>query len=405
MTGRRGHAFASIALLTGFVGAMVGSERSVLPLLAQQSSGHSSTLAALSFLVAFGLAKATANLLTGAAFGRLGVRRVLLVGWACGAMVPLLLLTARSLPALFVANLFLGFNQGFCWSATVLLALEAVAPERRGLAMGVNECAGYLAIALAAFVAGRLSVDLGERHAACTVGAIGCAGGLALSLSFSAGKVSAEVSRAGALLRALRRGITVRYLFTLNQAGLVNNLKDGAAWGLLPLLYKSLYFPVVTASFLVALYPGVWGVAQLGAGALSDRLGRRRVIAAGLGLQAIAIAGLAVSADGSAAWMASSFTAATLAVALGIGTGMVHPTLMAAVGDATSASPSMRPATLGVYRMWRDSGYAFGALVAGALADALGLAGSLLGIALIVLTAAVVFVAGSTSSARAAVVP
>ena len=403
-------AFGWVVLLTGFVGAMVGSERSVLPLLAQRDAGQSSTLAALSFLVAFGLAKAAANLVAGAAAGRLGVRRLLTVGWVFGAGVPLLLWSARSLTGLFVANLFLGANQGLCWSATVLLALETASPERRGLAMGGNECGGYLAIALASLVAGKLSVGMGERHAACLVGAVACAGGLVLSKRISTGSApalgaapAAAPAPRGALLRALRRGLVDRYLGTLNLAGLVNNLKDGAAWGLFPLLYKQTGYPVVTASFLVSLYPAVWGVSQLGAGALSDRLGRRTVIAGGLALQALALAGLA--AAGAGFLSPGVALASALAVALGLGTGMVHPTLMAAVGDATAADPSMRPATLGIYRMWRDSGYAAGALVAGLLADRLGLAGALGGVAFIVSAAALLFVAGSSASARARVVP
>jgi MFS family permease len=398
--------FAEIVLLTGFVGAMVGSERSVLPLLAQRDAGQSSTLAALSFLVAFGLAKAAANLVTGDAASRLGLRRVLFLGWGFGIGVPLLLGSARSLPGLFVANLFLGANQGLCWSSTVLLALEAAGPERRGLAMGVNECGGYLAVALAALVTGKLSVGLGERHSACLVGAIACACGLLLSARAQAARpVPAASLPRGALVRALRRGMSERYLATLNQAGLVNNLKDGAAWGLFPLLYKQMAYPLVTASFLVSLYPAVWGVTQLGAGALSDRLGRRSVVAGGLLLQALALAGLAAS--GAGILSPGVPLASALAVALGLGTGMVHPTLMAAVGDATAASslPGARAATLGVYRMWRDSGYAAGAVVAGVLADRLGLAGALGGVAGIVSVSATVFVAGSTAAARARVVP
>ena len=392
LTGRglRARDFAVVVLLTGLVGAMVGSERNALPLMASRDFGHGSQLTALSFLVAFGFTKAAANLGAGAAANRVGLRALLVGGWIAGAFVPGTLLASHSLPGLVIANVFLGINQGLCWSATVLLAMQAVSPERRGMAMGFNECGGYVAMAGAAFVVGPLGRAVGERSAIAWVGAAACAAGVVLSFVATSSLPSASHSRApttatrarSAIFAALREGVSRRRLFALNQAGLVNNLKDGAAWGTFPLFYKWIAFSPAHATALIALYPAVWGLSQLATGSLSDRWGRLRIATVGLAMQVVAFAAMALllspSSGGTRAALALAAGSAAL---LGVGTGMVHPTLMAAVGDAVATDE--RAATLGVYRMWRDSGYAFGAVIAGGLVDRWGVRGALLGIAFI----------------------
>ena len=370
--------FAVVVLLTGLVGAMVGSERNALPLMASRDFGGGSELTALSFLVAFGLTKAFANLAAGAAANRVGLRALLVAGWFAGLLVPGLLVATHSLSGLVIANVFLGANQGLCWSATVLLAMHAASPDRRGTAMGLNECGGYLAMALAAYVVGSLGRVVGDLSAIAIVGAVACAGGLALSFVATSSlpprsRTTVSLARADIVL-ALRQGFSRRRLFVLNQAGLANNLKDGAAWGIFPLFYKWTGFSRAQATLLIALYPSIWGVSQLATGAFSDRWGRVRVATIGLASQVVALATMALAGSHF-----SFALAAGCAALLGVGTGMVHPTLMAAVGDAVPIEA--RAATLGVYRMWRDSGYAFGAILAGALVDRWGVGGALFGVA------------------------
>ena len=377
---------AVVVLLTGLVGAMVGSERNALPLMASRDFGHGSQLTALSFLVAFGLTKAAANLGAGAAANRVGLRALLVGGWIAGALVPATLLASHSLAGLLVANVFLGINQGLCWSATVLLAMETVSPERRGMAMGFNECGGYVAMAGAAFAVGPLGRVIGERNAISLVGSAACAAGLGLSFvatSSSHPRVRpTETLARSAIFAALRKGVSRRRLFALNQAGLVNNLKDGAAWGTFPLFYKWANYSPAHATALIAIYPAVWGVSQLATGSLSDRWGRLRTATIGFAIQAVALTAMALSLSPSFGDTRGAFAlAAAWAALLGIGTGMVHPTLMAAIGDAVPTEE--RAPTLGVYRMWRDSGYAFGAIIAGGLVDLWGVRGALLGIAFI----------------------
>jgi MFS family permease len=368
--------FPLVLLMTAFVGTMVGVERSVIPLLAHKDLGAESHLAALQFVVSFGLAKAAANLYCGQAASRLGYRKLLVVGWLSGLMVPLLLFKASAMWMLALANLFLGVNQGLCWSVTVLLALAACPSEKRGWAMGVNECCGYVAMAVAAYGAGLLAIPLGLRAAPALLGALACLAGLALTLS-GAYPVAPASELAG--IQAFVEGFRNRALAALNQAGMVNNIKDGAAWGLMPLLYAAIGLSLGQGSFLVALYPGAWGISQLWTGHLSDRFGRRPLIVGGLLLQTVALAGTAALPYTSADLRLG--LAGTMACLLGLGAGMVHPTCMAAVGDAVPLE--RRAQSMGVYRMWRDSGYAVGALIAGVLADQLGLSAALGGIALV----------------------
>jgi len=384
--------FLLLVLINAFVGAMVGLERSTVPLLGERVFGLASTTAALSFIVSFGVVKALANLFAGRLSDRLGRKGVLVVGWLVGLPVPLLIIWAPSWGWVVFANVLLGVNQGLCWSTTVIMKIDLVGPARRGLAMGFNEAAGYGAVALSAIAAGYLAAAYALRPQPFLLGIAFALAGLLLSLCFvreSHGHARHEAT----LLRAQAAesadgaaqptpdGATMpslatpsfkeiflltswrdRTLFGVSQAGLVNNLNDGLAWGLFPLFFAAAGLPLAQIGLLAGVYPGVWGVAQLATGALSDRLGRKGMIVGGMLLQGVAI-GLLPLAHGFMWWMGA------LAL-LGLGTALVYPTLLAAISDV--AHPAWRGSAVGVYRLWRDSGYAVGALLAGGLADLFG---------------------------------
>jgi MFS family permease len=370
--------FALLVLVNAFVGAMVGVERSVLPILAETEFGVASATAALSFLVAFGLTKAIANFAAGDFAERIGRRRILLIGWLFGLPVPLLLGWAPTWEWVVAANLLLGVNQGLAWSATVIMKIDLVGPKQRGLAMGLNEFAGYLAVALAALGAGYMAAGLGVRSGPVWIGGSAAVLGLAFTLFFvrdTGDHVDLEHAMADRAIEGgpdeLPTGIRARLwhaswsrrpLFAANQAGFVNNLNDGLAWGLFPLFFSAYGLTVREIGWLAALYPAVWGVAQVGTGALSDRTGRRALIVIGMLLQAAGL-GLFALASGFAWW-------ATAAAILGLGTAAVYPTLIAQVSDLVT--PRDRASGVGIYRLWRDLGYVAGGLLAGALADLLG---------------------------------
>jgi predicted MFS family arabinose efflux permease len=370
--------FALLVLVNAFVGTMVGVERSVLPLLAEAEFGIASTTAVLSFLVAFGLTKAVANFLAGDLAQRVGRRRILLAGWLAGLPVPVLLLWAPSWSWIVFANLLLGVNQGLAWSATVIMKIDLVGPRQRGLAMGLNEFAGYLAVALAALGAGYLAAAYGPRSAPFWIAGAAAVLGLVITVLFvrdTGEHVELEHAMADQAIeggpdalpddfrsRLWQASWGSRPLFATNQAGFVNNLNDGVAWGLFPLFFAASGLSLREIGWLAALYPLVWGIGQIGTGALSDRTGRRPLIVAGMLLQA---AGLALVALAS-----TFFWWAVAAVLLGIGTAAVYPTLIAQVSDVVT--PRDRASGVGVYRLWRDLGYVAGALLAGVLAEIFG---------------------------------
>jgi MFS family permease len=363
--------FALLVAVNAFVGAMVGIERVLLPLLAEREFGLASRAAILSFIVSFGLVKAIANLFAGRISEHWGRKKVLVAGWLFALPVPAIILLAPSWEWVVFANVLLGINQGLCWSTTVIMKIDLVGPERRGLAMGLNEASGYLAVSAAALVSGYLASTLGLRDTLFWMGESLAVAGLLLSaifireslhhVRFEAGQTTGEHQRSFAEILLLTSWKD-RALFAVSQAGMVNNLNDGMAWGLLPLFFASQGLSLERISFLAALYPAVWGGTQLVTGGLSDRTGRKWMIALGMVVQAAGIA-LFVMGKSFAPWAAA-------AVLLGLGTAMVYPTLLAAVGDV--AHPSWRASAVGVYRLWRDGGYAVGALLAGSLADALG---------------------------------
>lgn len=376
--------FLLLMLVNAFVGAMVGIERTVVPLLGAVTFGLVSATAILTFIASFGLIKALANLLAGRLSDRIGRKHVLVAGWLLGLPAPLLILWAPSWTWVVVANLFLGANQGLCWSTTVNMKIDLVGPRRRGLAMGLNEAAGYGAVALAAAGAGYLAAQTALRPQPFLLSLGIALVGLMVSLVSvreSQGHMRQEaathqetappVPRFGTLLRwASWQQPT---LFAASQAGLVNNLNDGLAWGLLPLYFASQRVPLAQIGLLAASYPGVWALAQIGTGALSDRMGRKPLIAGGMGVQAAALIGLPLG-HGLAWWLA-------MLMLLGLGTAAVYPTLLAGVSDAVH--PTWRASTVGVYRFWRDSGYVVGALLAGGLADRFGLPWAMVGVGLL----------------------
>ena len=381
--------FTLLVIVNAFVGGMVGLERSIVPLLGQRVFGLASTTAVLSFIVSFGVVKALANLFAGRLSDRIGRKDVLVAGWLVGLPVPLLIIFAPSWGWVVFANVLLGINQGLCWSTTVIMKIDLVGPARRGLAMGLNEAAGYGAVSLAAIAAGYLAATYALRPQPFLLGVAFALAGLLLSLFFvresrgharheaamltsPAGQAAASAPQAPPPDQQaappsfkdifLFTSWKNRTLFSVSQAGLVNNLNDGLAWGLFPLFFAAHGLSIAQIGLLAGIYPGVWGATQLLTGALSDRVGRKGMIVAGMLLQGVAI-GLIPFTQGFAWW-------AVDLILLGLGTALVYPTLLAAVSDVVH--PSWRASAVGVYRLWRDSGYAIGALLAGVLADLFG---------------------------------
>ncbi len=369
--------FALLVGVNGLVGGMIGQERTVLPLLAREVFGLTGFTAVLTFVLAFGVTKALANLAAGALADRHGRKRVLVAGWLLGLPVPLLLIWAPSWAWVVLANVFLGLNQGFAWSSTVIMKIDLAGPARRGLAMGLNEAAGYLAVALTALATGFIAAQAGLRPAPFFLGLAFAGLGLGASVFFVRETLEhaklEPSSAAGLPWRTVFARTSIRdpSLSAASQAGLVNNLNDGVAWGLLPLLYSSHGLAVAEIGVLAAAYPAVWGLAQVGTGALSDRVGRKGLIVTGMLAQAGALGLIAVSST-FGAWLVA-------AAVLGLGTAMVYPTLLAAVADV--ADPAWRGAAVGVYRLWRDLGFAVGAVVAGVLADRGGIPFAIGGVA------------------------
>lgn len=367
---------AQFALLVGvnaLVGGMIGQERTVLPLLATDEFGLTAFTASLTFIAAFGIVKAATNFVAGTLSDRYGRKPVLIVGWLIGIPVPLLLMWAPTWTWVVVANVLLGVNQGLTWSTTVIMKIDLVGPAKRGFAMGLNEAAGYGAVAVTALATGYIAEQWGLRPAPFFLGLAYAGLGLGLSVLFvreTRAHADHEAADHVTIDDALHQRLLTREIFVLtsfrekalssaSQAGLVNNLNDGLAWGLFPIFFADAGLSVGRIGVLAAVYPAVWGLGQLVTGGLSDRVGRKPLIAGGMLTQAGAIA-LVAATSGFWAW-------ALGAALLGVGTAMVYPTLLAAIGDV--AHPTWRARSVGIYRLWRDAGFAVGALLAGALAD------------------------------------
>ena len=388
--------FSLLILVNAFVGAMVGLERSILPAIAEQEFHIAARAAILSFIVVFGITKALTNYFAGRLSDRYGRKHVLVAGWLVAAPVPFVLMWAPDWNWIVGANVLLGVSQGLTWSTTVIMKIDLVGPKQRGLAMGLNEFAGYFAVAASALATGWLATHFGLRPAPFYPGVVYVVLGLFLSVlavretkhhvahEVRTHQVVDETQRIsqGEIFR--RTSLTDRNLSSVSQAGLVNNLNDGMAWGLFPLVFATAGMSLAQVGTLAAIYPAVWGLTQIFTGALSDRIGRKQLIVWGMWVQGI---GIVITAQ------ASDFLGFSLgAVFLGLGTAMVYPTLLAAIGDV--AHPLWRASAVGVYRLWRDLGYAVGALLAGFTADLFGLA------AAVWLIAGLTFLSGAIAAVR-----
>jgi MFS family permease len=367
--------FSLLVTVNAFVGAMIGMERSILPAIAEHDFHLAARTAVLSFIGVFGVTKALTNYLAGRLSDRFGRKDVLVGGWLVAAPVPFLLMWAPGWNWVLFANLLLGVSQGLTWSTTVIMKIDLVGTSRRGLAMGLNEFSGYLSVAASALATGWIAAHYGLRPEPFYLGVLFVAIGLGLS-AIVVRETKHHVSHESTLQDIStgdgvptprevfwRTTLADRNLSSASQAGLVNNLNDGMAWGLFPLVFAAAGMRLDQIGLLAAIYPGTWGLVQLVTGALSDRVGRKWLIVSGMWAQAVGIGIIAIG-EGFAVF-------ATGGVLLGIGTAMVYPTLLAAIGDV--AHPSWRASAVGVYRLWRDLGYAIGALLAGATADLFGL--------------------------------
>jgi MFS family permease len=362
--------FLLLVAVSALVGAMVGQERTVVPLLAEAEFGIAAYAGMLSFIAVFGVTKAAVNLYAGYLADRYGRKPVLVAGWLTGLPVPLLLMWAPTWEWVLLANVLLGINQGLTWSVTVIMKIDLVGPRLRGTAMGFNEAAGYAALAATAWATGAIAEIAGLRPAPFFLGLAIAALGLGLSI-FSVRETKAHATHEAATHTGRQDGdLDSRQVFALAswrdrslssacRAGLVNNLNEGVAWGLLPVLYASAGLNLATVGGLIAVAPAVWGFGQLLTGTLSDRIGRKPLVVIGQLTQAAGLIIIAMSAR-IEYWVAGS-------IIFGAGTAMAYPTLLAVVGDV--AHPSWRGAAVGVYRLWRDIGFALGAVLAGVLAD------------------------------------
>ena len=385
--------FALLIVINAFVGGMVGIERTVVPLIGSEEFGITSTTIVLSFIVSFGVIKALSNLVSGQLADAWGRKHVLVLGWLVGLPVPFMIVWAPSWGWIVAANALLGINQGLAWSMTVIMKVDLVGPKSRGLAVGLNEFAGYLAVGITAFLTGYLASRYGLRPVPIYLGAGYAILGSILSIVLVRDtrdhvRLEASAHSQQSAPISFREVFTLtsfrdRNMFAASQAGLVNNLNDGMSWGIFPLFFASFGLGLERIGILKAVYPATWGILQIATGGLSDRWGRKGLIVAGMWIQS---AGLFLTAATRQFewWLVGSLL-------LGLGTAMVYPSLIAAVSDASH--PTWRARSLSVYRFWRDLGYAIGALSAGIIADLFGMAWA------IAIIGAVTFLSGAIVAA------
>ena len=365
--------FALLVIVNAFVGGMVGIERCVLPIVAERDFALEARTALLSFIVVFGLTKAFTNYFAGRLSDQFGRKHVLIAGWLVATPVPFLLMWAPNWNWVLLANLFLGVSQGLSWSATVIMKIDLVGDKQRGLAMGLNEFAGYVAVAISSFATGLIAAQYGLRPQPFYLGIVFLAAGLFLSVvlvrdtrAYAAHESRISTAHQSSLPSSYEifweTSFRDRNLSSASQVGFVNNLNDALTWGFFPLVFAAAGMSIQQIGMLAAICPAMWGIAQLGTGPLSDKLGRKWLIATGMWVQAAGIVLVTVSAG----FMAFALGAALL----GLGTAMVYPTLLATVGDVVH--PSWRASSVGVYRLWRDLGYAAGAVLVGQIADRVG---------------------------------
>lgn len=380
--------FTLLVVINAFVGGMVGLERTILPELAQGEFGIAAKTAILSFIIVFGVTKAITNYYTGALANRLGRKNLLLLGWALALPIPLLLIYAPNWQWVIAANVLLGIHQGLCWSSTVVMKMDLVGDKDRGLAMGLNEAAGYLAVGAVAFATGWIASEYGLRPYPFYIGIALAVVGLFATwvwVKDTRHHVAAEAAQSAvAKQKSVFWETTWKNpsLGAVTQAGLVNNLNDGMVWGLLPMLLAAKGFSLAQTGVIVAIYPAVWGLGQLGTGKLADVFDHKKMLTWGMALQGLALLGFVPASQN---WQ---FIA--LSALLGLGTAVVYPTFLAAIAGRTH--PQQRAESIGVFRLWRDLGYAIGALLTGLIADWLGLGWSVAAIGgLTVLSAAIVW--------------
>ena len=381
--------FTLLVIINAFVGGMVGLERAILPQIAEADFGMAAKTAILSFIVVFGISKAITNYYTGAFANKIGRKNLLVIGWLVGLPVPFILIFATNWNWVIAANILLGINQGLTWSSTVVMKIDLVGNKNRGLAMGLNESAGYIAVGLVAFLTGWIASEFGLRPYPFYMGIGFVLIGLLASyflVKDTGHYVNSEtqVSDLKKLTNIFRETTwTNPNLGSITQAGLVNNLNDGMIWGLFPVLLDANGFSLVDVAKIVAIYPVVWGLGQLATGKLADLLVKRSMLFWGMLMQGIAIIVMV---------FATTFTEfVLLSTLLGIGTAIVYPTFLAAIADYTH--PGQRAQSIGVFRLWRDLGYAFGAILTGILADTFGIIYSVLVIGILtILSSVVIFV-------------
>ena len=378
--------FSLLVLVNAFVGGMVGMERSILPHLAENEFHLAAKTAILSFIVVFGITKALTNYFAGTLANKFGRKNLLIYGWLFALPVPLFLIYAPNWSWIIIANVFLGINQGLAWSSTVVMKIDLVGPKNRGLAMGINEAAGYLAVGAVAYLSANYANQYGLRPYPFYIGILLSILGLLTSIFFikdTRGFVQLESEKSTApLLNNIFKETSWRNpnLGSISQGGLVNNLNDGMIWGLFPILLLSKGFSANELATIIAIYPSVWGLSQLFTGKLADHFAKKALLFWGMFVQGLAIIGLV--------WAQSFFAFAALSVVLGLGTAVVYPTFLAAIADNTH--PSQRAQSIGVYRLWRDLGYAVGALLTGILADIWSLNTAIYAIGLLTILSAIV---------------
>lgn len=361
--------FSLLVIVNAFVGGMVGLERSIIPQLAEEEFGISSKSAILSFIVAFGITKALANYFTGRLANKIGRRNLLMVGWCLALPIPVMLIYANSWWWIIGANIFLGISQGLTWSSTVVMKMDLVGEKQRGLAMGINEFAGYLAVGIVAFLTGYIAENYGVRPYPFYLGIFMSIFGLLLTIIWvkdTKSFVSQEAKNSTIINTGnifLNTTFKDKTLSSVTQAGLVNNLNDGMIWGLLPILLLQLKLNNHHIGIITAIYPTVWGIGQLFTGKMSDIYPKKKMLFWGMFLQGVAIILLIFTKE--------FYFLAILSALLGFGTALVYPTFLSTIAQATN--PSQRAESIGTFRLWRDLGYAFGAIISGITADIFGI--------------------------------
>jgi MFS family permease len=377
--------FTLLVFVNAFVGGMIGLERTIIPQIAEADFGLAAKTAILSFIVVFGVTKAFTNYYTGVLANRFGRRRLLILGWLFALPVPIILMQADSWNWIMFANVLLGINQGLTWSSTVVMKIDLVGEKDRGFAMGLNEFAGYIALAAVAFATGWVAHEYGLRPYPFYLG-------IGLAVIGLVSSLFVNDTKKHVLLESTKSGVTKlqnvfwettwkhKNLGSITQAGLVNNLNDGMVWGLFPLLLTSKGFDLADTGIIVATYPAVWGLGQLFTGSLADKYCKRNLLFVGMLLQGVALVAMI--------WANSFSSFIVLSTLLGIGTAIVYPTFLAAVSDYTH--PEQRPQSIGIFRLWRDLGYAFGAVLTGLIADQYGLVAPVLVIGILTILSALV---------------